>query len=127
MGNKDYKARADAQIQHEKICREVFHETDAQLTQWGVQEHETLPKVRPLFATSVNLDIRTGEELAAIFRSETEHRAKRVDLDYWDVLWEEIFEATAETSDREKLETELIQSAAVIVSMVAASRRARGV
>jgi hypothetical protein len=123
----DYKARADAQIQHEKVCREVFHETDAQLKKWGVQDHPVLPAVRPLFPTEVNLDLRTGEELATLFRNKTEERAKDGSLTYWDILFEEVFEATAETIDLEKLETELIQSAAVIVSMVAASRRARGV
>ena len=119
-------SKHEAYTQHYAAVMEVLAETERQVEKWGVQDHPVLPGVRPLFNTDVNLDLRFGEELAYIFRNKTEVKAKEGTLTYWDILWEEIFEATAETIDQKKLEAELIQSAAVIVSMVAASRRARG-
>lgn len=124
---KNYTASARAQSQHYGIAMEVFHETDVQLVKWDVQDHPmgTGPKVRVLGGTEVNLDLRYASELSRIFRQKTEDNAEDGSITYWDILAEEFFEAGAE-DDPEALEKELIQVAAVAVSMVAASRRQRG-
>lgn len=129
---EDYRYLA-AQIQHRLITNEVFHETDAQLTKWGVQDHPmgTGEDRRLLRHTDPNLDLRIGRELEHIFRNKTDKVFKQEapfyteQGTYWDVLLEEVFEAGAE-SDPVKMEEELVQVAAVAVSMIAASRRARG-
>lgn len=129
---EDYRAISKAQQQHDLITREVFHETNAQLTKWGVQDHPmgTGPDRRLLRYTDVNLDLRTGKELEHIFRDKTEKVFKQESPfysevgTYWDILLEEVFEAGAE-KDPVKMEEELVQVAAVAVSMIATSRRAR--
>lgn len=117
-----------ADAAHYAIVGDVFLETHRQLELWGVQDHlmGTGPEKRLLSRTDVNLDLRTGAELEHIFRNKVVRLfGEENGGTYFDVLLEEVFEAGAE-DDPEKLETELIQVAAVAVSMVAASRRARG-
>lgn len=125
---EDYRYIGQVMSQHRLIGTEVLRETDAQLTKWGVQDRPigTGPDLRVLFATDVNLDLRTGRELEHIFRSITERKSKEGTLTYWDILLEEVFEAGGEDA-AEALENELIQVAAVAISAVGSSRRARGV
>ena len=111
---KDYRTLALAQIQHDRICREVFQETNAQLVKWDVQDH-------PMGTGGKGFRIAADEA-----RRQTDQAAERGAVTYFDILREEYYEAAAEESG-EALENELIQVAAVAVSMVAASRRSRGV
>lgn len=119
--------RREVLLQHHDIVHEVLFETDKQIEKWGVQDHPmgTGPEQRLLRHTDINLDLRTGSELERIFRNKTDRLFKEGTGTYWDILLEEVFESGSE-DDPEKLEVELIQVAAVAVSMIAASRRARG-
>lgn len=123
---EEYAALAAAQAEHQRITKEVFRETDAQLTKWGVQDHPmgTGPNTVPFARTGFNLDLRYGKHLADRFRDACEQAFKEGRGTYWDILLEEVGEAVAEEPGP-ALEKELIQVAAVAVSMVAASRRAR--
>lgn len=124
---EEYDAIVKAQAAHYIASHEMYQETNAQLTKWGVQNHPmgTGPERRVLAHTDVNLDLRTALELEHIFREKTERAARDGTITYWDILLEEIFEAAAASSPLE-LEEELVQAGAVIASMIAASRRARG-
>lgn len=103
----------------ERALQEVAVERATQDAKWGEQNHPngTGPDLPILRLTDVNLDLRTGEELAGIFRRRTDDRAKCGRLSYMDILLEEVFEATAE-ADVTHLRTELIQVAAVAVAWV---------
>ena len=109
---EEYAAISAAQAQNQLITREVFHETNAQLTQWGVQNHPT--GAAPVF-----------KELADQARSACQAAADAGSLTWAHILEEEYWEAMAE-EDPEAFEMEMIQVAAVAVSAVASSRRARG-
>lgn len=123
---KDHAAIAAAQSQHYHISREVFRETDQQLVKWGVQDH---PMGTGPTLTFTHLPVGSHYLHAVDFeewaRDRTDDSAKRGDVTYEKILTEEFAEAIAE-DDPVKLEAELIQVAAVAVSMIAASRRARG-
>jgi len=103
-------------VQHFYLSQRVHDETRAQLDKWDIQNH-------PMGTYN------TGETKARAdqARALTDQRAKDGTLTYRDILEEEFFEALAEEGPSEELEDELIQTAAVAVSMAAASRRARGV
>lgn len=101
------------------VLEEVSHERVRQEAKWGQQNHPdgTGPLRRALTMTDINLDLRTGAELARIFRNKTERQFAANAGTYLDILLEEVFEATAE-DDQQALRTELIQVAAVAVAWV---------
>lgn len=105
------------------VAREVIQERVRQDEKWGEQNHPdgTGPKVKVLLGTTVNLDLRTGDELAHIFRRKCGDNLPHQD-NWRDILLEEVFEAMAE-SDPVKLREELIQVAAVAVAWVEAIDR----
>lgn len=109
------------------VAREIIQERVRQDAKWGVQNHPdgTGPYRRILKGAGINLDLRTGAELANIFRAKCQ--ANGPNDDNWrDILLEEVFEAMAE-EDQDRLRTELIQVAAVAVSWVECiDRRNRG-
>jgi len=107
-----------------EVLREIVRERNAQDTKFGIQEWRdgTGPLIRPLYLTDVNLDLRSGTELAVIFREKCKTKYAGGTLTWRDILLEEIFEALAE-EDPEKLRAELIQVAAVAVAQVEAIDR----
>jgi hypothetical protein len=115
-----------AAVEHSRLVREVFSETARQMRLWGVQEHPfgTSPDTRPFEHTDINLDLRTGRQIANIFRNRCDSEHKRGKGTWAHILMEEFGETLAENPG-EALEGELVQLAAVAVSMAAASRRAR--
>lgn len=103
------------------VLTEVAAERASQDAKWGPQNHPdgTGPHIRPLGRTDINLDLRTGAELAWIFQ----RRCQANETPNWrDILLEEVFEAVAEDSSA-NLRTELIQVAAVAVAWVQAIDR----
>lgn len=97
--------------QHDKITGEVFAETINQLRQWDIQDHP--------MGTSTAFAVQRD-----LVRQRTDNHAKEGRLTWADILDEEYYETLAEI-DPVAMEEEAIQTAAVLVSMVAASRRAR--
>lgn len=93
---------------------EVRAERDRQDAKWGEQNHPdgTGESVLVLHHTTVNLDLRTGEELAAIFTRKTDENARQGNVTWRDILLEEVFEALAE-GNPDRLATELVQVQAV--------------
>lgn len=104
------------------VLAEIGTERRRQDKKWGEQNHPDGTGGQPLRLTEVNLDLRTGEELALIFRARCQRLSAAGEVTWRDVLLEEVFEALAET-DRERLRTELIQIAAVAVQWVEAIER----
>jgi len=107
------------------VLDEVAAERERQDIKWGEQNHAdgTGPDVYVLRHTDVNLDLRTGYELARIFQKKCQANGLGKDT-YRDILLEEVFEALAE-QDPAKLRNELIQVAAVATQWVqAVDRRA---
>jgi hypothetical protein len=100
------------------VVGEVIAERARQDAKWGEQNYPdgTGPHLLPLYGTEVNLDLRTGAELARIFKAKCGGNAPHED-NWRDVLLEEVFEAVAE-DDSESLRTELVQVAAVAVAWV---------
>lgn len=105
------------------VCREVIQERVRQENKWGEQNHRdgTGPNLQVLRATDINLDLRTGSELARIFQARCQGNSPHDD-NWRDILLEEVFEALAEDAP-ERLRKELIQVAAVAVSWVEAIDR----
>lgn len=105
------------------VLLEISREREAQDAKWGQQNHPdgTGPQVSILGLTDVNLDLRTGEELAGIFKRRCQANSPAQD-NWRDILLEEVFEALAE-KDPAALRTELVQTAAVAVSWVEAIDR----
>jgi hypothetical protein len=103
----------------EAIFQQVADERRRQDAKWGQQSHPngSGPDGLILGSTEVNLDLRTGEELANIFRARCDRNHRNGCGDWIDILLEEIFEAFAE-SDPARLRTELIQCMAVIEAWV---------
>lgn len=110
----------EAVNQHHDIVHEVFFETITQLDTWDIQEHP--------MGTGPNITFGgyggRASDLCRIMRTRCEDRFVAGCGTYMDILFEEIFEAF-ETDDPTELNKELIQSAAVIVSMIGALRRAQ--
>lgn len=107
-----------------EVLADVAAERGRQHEKWGPQHHldGTGPAVEVLRHTDINLDLRTGYELQAIFRAKTYRvfgsSPYPSEFGTWrDILLEEMFEAMAE-EDLQKLRTELIQVAAVAVAWV---------
>jgi hypothetical protein len=100
------------------VIVDVFIERSRQDDKWGEQNHPdgTGPGLRFLYHTDSNLDLRTGEELARIFKAKCGRNLPHED-NWRDILLEEVFEAMAE-SDFFALRKELIQVAAVAVAWV---------
>ena len=101
-------------IQHHDIVHEVLWETDAQIEKWGVQDH-------PMGTKASAFNKRNADEA----RKRTDEAAKAGTVTYADIVREEYYEMIAENPG-EEMEKEAIQTAACLVTMVAASRRARG-
>ena len=95
------------------VAIDVLTERVRQIKKWGEQSHPdgTGPNVRPLWNTSINLDLRTGAELAEIFKAQCSGNTPEQD-NWRDILLEEVFEALAE-DDPAKLRAELVQVSAV--------------
>jgi len=106
------------------VLLDVFAERQRQDAKWGEQNHPdgTGAAERILRHTAINLDLRTGDELATILRNKCELEALRDRVTWRDIFLEEVFEAMAE-DDTKKLRGELIQAAAVAVSWVEAIDR----
>ena len=105
------------------VMYDVLVERGAQDKKWGQQDHPdgTGSDERILTHTDVNLDLRTGAELARIFKARCQGNSPEED-NWRDILLEEVFEAFAET-DPAELRDELIQVAAVAASWVEAIDR----
>lgn len=105
------------------VLRDVLMERIRQHAKWGEQNHAdgTGADVRILALTDINLDLRTGSQLANVFTKKCQRNGPGEDT-WRDILLEEVFEAMAE-SDWPALRKELIQSAAVIVAWVEAGDR----
>ena len=101
-----------ARAQHHRLVGWVYAETNQQLRTWNVQNH-------PMGTSTVY------KREADNARRNCEDAFAQGDGTWKHILEEEFWEAMAE-EDPEALEKELIQVAAVAVSMAAASRRARG-
>ncbi len=109
------------------VLEEVSHERGRQLNKHGDQSHlpdGTGPDIYILRHTDVNLDLRTGSELAHIFKARCQGNFPAED-NYCDILLEEVFEALAE-DDPAALRTELVQVAAVAVQWIEAIDRREG-
>lgn len=105
------------------VLEQIRQERTLQDAKWGEQNHADGTGGMPLYTHSdVNLDMRTGAELAGIFRRRCQHFFERRTGTWRDILLEEIFEALAET-DPAHLRTELVQSAAVLVAWIEAIDR----
>jgi hypothetical protein len=105
------------------VIGEVVAERERQNAKWGEQNHPdgTGPHLLLLHGTEVNLDLRSGEELARIFKAKCGGNAPNED-NWRDILLEEVFEALAEL-DPARLRGELIQVAAVAAAWVEAIDR----
>lgn len=106
-----------------RVLKDVLLERGAQDDKWGEQNHPdgTGPDGSPLWLTGLNLDLRTGAELARIFRNKCQSNTPESD-NWFHILLEEVFEAGAE-SEPAKLRAELVQSAAVLVAWIEAIDR----
>lgn len=102
-----------------RVLLEVSNERRRQDAKWGEQNHPdgTGPETRPFARTDVNLDLRTGGELALIFTDRTNRLACEGTLTFEAILTEEYAEALAE-DDPASLRAELVQVAAVAVAWV---------
>jgi len=100
-----------------EVLADIDDERDYQDSKWGEQNWPdgTGDLRRILYMTDSNLDLRSGRELADIFRAKCKNRHAAGALTWRDILLEEVFEAMAE-EDPVKLRAELIQVAAVATS-----------
>lgn len=98
--------------QHFDIVHDVLFETMEQLAKWDVQNH-------PMGTAEIFKDKADEARRACERAFESGHGT------WAHILDEEYWEAMAEV-DPERMEEELKQVAAVAVSMIASSRRARG-
>lgn len=105
-------ARAIVEQQNHDILGEVFEETSRQLDLWGIQNHPTGSH-------------RTFKREADYARQNCEDAFKAGEGTWKHIAEEEYWEAWAE-EDPLKFEAEMRQLAAVAVSAIASSRRARG-
>lgn len=102
------------------VLQDIAEERLRQVEKWGPQSHPdgTGPDLRILRRTDINLDLRTGTELANIMRARCDGEADDPATDTWvNILLEESFESFAEV-DLKRLRKELIQTAAVAVAWV---------
>lgn len=105
------------------IFREIAAERLRQDGKWGQQNHPDGTGGLPLYTFSdVNLDMRSAEQLARIFRNRCEYFFEHREGTWRDILLEEVFETIAE-SGPVKLRAELLQVAAVAVAWVEAIDR----
>ena len=109
------------------VLLDVLHERAEQDAKWGEQNHPdgTGPDAFVLRRTDINLDLRTGYELARIFRHTCDEKHKKGEGTWLDILLEEAFEASGEETPA-ALRRELIQVAAVAVAWVEAIDRRDG-
>lgn len=108
-------------------AEQVFAETERQDAKWGsarVMPNGTGPDSLPLYDPESFLDdSMAAERLSFIMKHRTDAAFAKGDGTWADIFLEEVFEAMAE-EDKEKLETELSQVAAVCVSWIASLRAA---
>jgi hypothetical protein len=105
------------------VLQDIADERRRQDAKWGEQNHldGTGPTTRILKSTDINLDLRTGSELAWIMRTRCD-AAESTGQTWRNILLEEVFEALAE-ADPAALRGELVQVAAVATSWVEAIDR----
>jgi hypothetical protein len=112
----EWRDRSDLPFwnRRQQMLADVNAERNAQIAKWGPQHHPdgTSPDAMLLRRTDINLDLRTGKELADIMRARCDLRAKQGEGTWLDILLEETFEALAEV-DPAALRKELVQVAAV--------------
>lgn len=106
------------ETREERIARSMLDEVERQRLLWKEQNHPIGNGSNKIFGAYGG---RAGD-MEDILRTRTEYRAKHGGLTYFDILFEEIFEAFA-ADDKDNLRTELIQSGAVIISMIASLDR----
>jgi hypothetical protein len=108
------------------VYDQISAEMRRQYEKWGQQNHPygTGPEKRLLARTDVNLDLRTGRELANIFRDKCKSNIYPHQDNWKDILLEEVFEALAEDHEP-ALRGELVQVAAVVVQWLKAIDRRR--
>lgn len=99
------------------VVTDVLLERYRQNAKWGEQNHPdgTGPERHLLAHTGINLDLRTGTELANIFRARCQRNTPEGNDNWLHILLEEVFEAGAEQHPA-ALRAELIQIAAVVVA-----------
>lgn len=101
----------------------IAAEQHRQEIRWGRPNHPdgTGPLVQPLHGVAVNLDLRSGAELARAFQRKCANNTPATD-NWRDILLEEVFEALAE-QDPIRLRRELAQVGAVTASWIDAIER----
>ena len=99
-----------------KIFKEVLKETKRQKENWGVKNHPILDPSLTHWGGQ-KMCQRYGIPSEGDAQKATNKRAKRGDLTYMDILVEEISEASS-ASNISELREELIQSTAVLFSMI---------
>ncbi|MFC4089383.1 hypothetical protein [Micromonospora sp. GCM10011541] len=103
------------------VSAEVVNEVNRQEEEWGEQDHPFTPE--GVIGNGYHAEYQWRADR---WKRENDYRAG-VGHPAWDgILLEEVYEALAE-EDPEKREVELVQVAAVAVSAILASRRARSV
>jgi hypothetical protein len=121
-------AREKWQIETLKVLEEVFEERKRQVARYGHNYDKadgTGPGVRWMALTSLNLDLRTAEEIEAAFRAEYELNGGDEGADWMRLVREELAEVFASDPDSEAMDDELIQVAALCVSWVESRRKRR--
>ncbi len=119
----DYHPDAEIGGSAVEALAKVYAEIGRQDAKWGQQNHPdgTGSDSRPFAYTDVNLDLRTGEEVAHIFTAACQRAFAEGRGTWRHILDEEVAEAYAETGDA--LSEELVQVAAVAVQWRAAQQR----
>lgn len=90
---------------HEILAVDVMAEVERQLLKWNEQHH-------PDGTSHANV------ALAEFARRQCQEKFNDGTGTWWDILFEEIWEAGAEEPNTEALRTELVQSAAVLISWI---------
>lgn len=110
------------------VLNSIQHEVDAQFEKWGEQNHaDFVPPGEEVTETRENMLTRFAHDFrsADAARNAVERLAAHGMLTYAAIFREEAAEAIEEAAngDEDKLVTELVQTAAVIVSWIGAIRR----
>lgn len=94
-----------------KVLDEILLEMANQIDKWGVQNHSILPESKPDPETYFGIPNET------LVKHTCEYRTNKACLSYFDILLEEVVEV-ANAKTPEDIREELIQVAAVVISMI---------
>jgi hypothetical protein len=99
----------------ESILKEVLKERERQDKKWGEQNHL-------LLHPETSFTKEEYKKISELYKERCDERAEKGIVSWYDILMEEIYEVFAE-EDAEKQQEELMQVAAVAVSIVECLRR----